>query len=157
MNWEGLFPLNKRLLGSPSLSPSQCPARAQWRLSHVALAEGSSYRKQESGFDTRPIPQIESEIRQSRECGERGCPSLFPPGSVSPWPSPTYSPDSQTEVTPPSLTHMHTHAHTRLCTHPQVHPCYVQATHTHTRFSIRVKTVLKKVPNLPPKPSLSQK
>lgn len=40
------FPLNKRLLGSPSLAPSQqCPAGDQRAQSRVALAEGSSYRK----------------------------------------------------------------------------------------------------------------
>lgn len=91
------FPLNKSSFrctqSVPLPMPHWRPAVAQ---SHVALAERSRYTGSIRVVSTPPPPPptIESEIRQSRECGERGCPSLFPPGSTSPWPLATHSPDS---------------------------------------------------------------
>lgn len=162
MSWEGLSHQIKavRFTWSVPFPTVLLDIGDQQQLSHKAPAEGSWHRKHQSGFSTPP--KMESEIRQSRY-GERGRPSPLPPGPMSPWPSPTLSPDLQTEVGSPfSFAHIHPHVplHTStgapmLCTgHTHTH------THTHTHAHTLFHTHqdrFKKVPNLPPKPSLSQK
>lgn len=109
MSCRGLSHQIKALSFTWSVPPPHSPA-GYWRLAvaPMTLPEGNQYRKHQSGFSTPP--QIELEIKQSRRYGERGHPGPSPPGSTSPWPSPTLLPVSHTEVGAPfSLTRTNAH------------------------------------------------
>lgn len=103
-----------------------------------------------------PPPQIESEIRQSRGCGESGHPSQpppSPPGSMSPWSSPTLFPDSWTDMGSP-LSYTHTLTHVPLHTSTGAPMLCTGHTHARTHFPIRIKFLKspKPTPLNPPSP-----
>lgn len=146
---ETPFPPNKIFKVHLVCPPPHCPD-GYWRLAvaPMALAEGDQQRKHQSGFST---PELNQRSGKAEDMEKRA--------------TPTYPHQGQRLHSPHNpFTFSYTHKYTCLCTHPQVHPCYVQATGIHTRTHAHTHTLFhthqdrfKKAPNLPSKPSLSQK